>query len=355
MDPPHTAKFHARHHTRTAQPSEIRGRHARQSTGLRDGHHFCFWKLSHASQPATDLGGAQRTQNCIERTAAARDTDDSPTPIISAAVSWEIPIPSIDGIEFGGRFKFGFPTFMFAISAATIAHCDGERCRRCMDGQLIQWATEIRMRADATEIRLLARRELGLIMAKQKVAGLMATGTRGNIQEVISGGVPDTPPGDRPITLAEAGIDKNLAKRARNEASKSEEEHKEFVAKAKQRQLNAIEGNKVNRTSFTADNEWFTPPEYLALARTVLGEKFGKKIWPRRFSGSTHREPGDHQIEAQFCGWVACESGARNRGRPGPSLNAASGAMAGGGQAGPQVRFPEPDCKTNRKTSRQHP
>jgi hypothetical protein len=31
-------------------------------------------------------------------------------------------------------------------------------------------------------------------------------------------------------------------------------------------------GRRPNRTSFTADNEWFTPPEYLELARHVLGD-----------------------------------------------------------------------------------
>lgn len=137
-----------------------------------------------------------------------------------------------------------------------------EYARRSKDSELIDHATEIRLRA---------RRRLGEMMAAQKAAGLMANGTRGNIQEVLAGGSARNPP-DAPITLAEAGIDKHLAHRARTEAKKSEEEFELFLAKAKQKQIDAIEGNRVNRTSFTADNEWFTPVEYIELAREVLGE-----------------------------------------------------------------------------------
>ena len=139
-----------------------------------------------------------------------------------------------------------------------------EYARRAKDPELIE---------HATEIRLCARRALGLRMEAQKAAGLMAKGAKA-VPGVkgFNGGVSETPPLDKPITLAEAGIDKNLAKRARNEAAKSEEEFQQYLLKAKQKQRDAIEGNKVNRTSFTADNEWFTPPEYLEIARKVLGD-----------------------------------------------------------------------------------
>ena len=70
-----------------------------------------------------------------------------------------------------------------------------------------RWATEICMRAG---------RGSGQAMEAQREAGLMATGTRGNIREVLSGGSDLDPPEEReyeeskPITLAEAGIDKHL-------------------------------------------------------------------------------------------------------------------------------------------------
>jgi len=139
-----------------------------------------------------------------------------------------------------------------------------EYARRANDPELLNHATEIRLRA---------RRKFGQMMAAQKAAGLMAPGTRGNIQEVLgrSGGLTPNPPEDKPITLAELGAGKSFAHRARTEAAMSDEEHEAFLQKAKQRQRDAIEGNKPNRTSFMGDPEWFTPAEYIELARGVLG------------------------------------------------------------------------------------
>jgi DNA N-6-adenine-methyltransferase (Dam) len=132
--------------------------------------------------------------------------------------------------------------------------------RLSKDSELIEHATEIRLRA---------RRRLGELMAAQKAAGLMAG--PGGFLPKRHGSVAD-PCAEKPITLEEAGIDKHLAHRARNDAKKSEQEFEHFLAKAKQKQIDAIEGNKVNRTSFTADNEWFTPIEYVDRVRDVLGE-----------------------------------------------------------------------------------
>ncbi|MGO9720866.1 MAG: hypothetical protein ACLPOA_09820 [Methylocella sp.] len=83
------------------------------------------------------------------------------------------------------------------------------------------------------------------------------------------GSIPDPISDDKPITLADAGIDKHLADKARKFADRTEDEFETFLAKAVQKVSDGIEGRKANRTSFTADNEWFTPPEYLELARTA--------------------------------------------------------------------------------------
>jgi hypothetical protein len=71
-----------------------------------------------------------------------------------------------------------------------------------------------------------AERKLGQLMAAQRTAELMAKGTQGQGNPDWLGGsksvplsdVPDDEP-PPPITLAEAGIDKHLAQRAREAAA----------------------------------------------------------------------------------------------------------------------------------------
>jgi len=138
--------------------------------------------------------------------------------------------------------------------------------RQAKDMQLIAWATEIRLRAV---------RSIGLIIEKQRNAGLLAKGGgNGSNQFQKATGSKPAPVADKPlsITLSEAGIDKHLADKARKFADRTEEEFETFLAKAVQKVSDGIEGRKANRTSFTADNEWFTPSEYIELARLVLGE-----------------------------------------------------------------------------------
>jgi hypothetical protein len=55
-----------------------------------------------------------------------------------------------------------------------------------------------------------------------------ATGTRGNIQDVVSGGLSENPP-DGPANLASQGIDKNLAHKARKVAKMSDQEFADHV------------------------------------------------------------------------------------------------------------------------------
>jgi hypothetical protein len=112
-----------------------------------------------------------------------------------------------------------------------------------------------------------AVRQIGLMMDAQREAGLMAKGAatpqRGSAMD---------PREDSPITLADAGIDKHLADKARKFADRTDDEFETFLDKALQKVTDGIEGRRPNRTGFTADNEWFTPPEYLELARHVLGD-----------------------------------------------------------------------------------
>jgi len=74
------------------------------------------------------------------------------------------------------------------------------------------------MEIDAAEIRIRAERRLGELMAAQKATVGVATGGQHGGRASKIDGVRNTP-SNAPPTLAEAGIDKNLAKRARTYAA----------------------------------------------------------------------------------------------------------------------------------------
>lgn len=124
---------------------------------------------------------------------------------------------------------------------------------------------------DASEIRFRAERRLGELMAAQRDAGLMNNGA-------ANAGWKETRVEQAPITLAEVGIDKNLADRARKYAAVPAEQFESILADRRERietenarvTVNLIEaGHRV--TLNTGENEWYTPDEYLELARKVLG------------------------------------------------------------------------------------
>lgn len=116
-------------------------------------------------------------------------------------------------------------------------------------------------------------------MQQQKDAGLLSRGTAGTGNANVTGGLKSNPPDNAPITLAEAGIDKNLADRARKYASVPEDEFENILADRRERietenkrvTVNLLEAG-VRGTLGTADNEWHTPAEHVELVRQVLGE-----------------------------------------------------------------------------------
>src|SRR5215204_3316671 len=72
------------------------------------------------------------------------------------------------------------------------------------------------MEIDAAEIRIRAERRLGELMAAQKATVGVAKGAQGL---GTSAGYKESRTHDAPPTLTEAGVDKNLAKRARTYAA----------------------------------------------------------------------------------------------------------------------------------------
>lgn len=127
--------------------------------------------------------------------------------------------------------------------------------------------------ADMMAIRFRAERRLGELMAAQRDAGLLKVGNPNGFEE--------NPFEDKPITLAEAGIDKNLADRARKYAAIPEKEFEERIDDYRTRVAEEGEraiadlvaaGEKHVRGTFgTGENEWYTPDEHLEIARRVLG------------------------------------------------------------------------------------
>lgn len=130
-------------------------------------------------------------------------------------------------------------------------------------------AKHIELSMQATEIALRAERRLGEMIAEQRAAGLLAPGGL-PYQAKATGGI--TPP---VATLAEAGIDKDLAKRARKAAAMPAEKYQAKIERqlALAAKAATIVGKAAHvKSESTGEIEWYTPDQYLKAARAVLGE-----------------------------------------------------------------------------------
>lgn len=123
---------------------------------------------------------------------------------------------------------------------------------------------------DASEIRFRAERRIGELMASQKESVGLNQGTLRRGSEMD--------PRDEKPTLAEAGIDKHLADRARKYAAVPAQEFEDILADRRERietenkrvTVNLIEAG-VRGATGTGENEWYTPADHIALARQVMG------------------------------------------------------------------------------------
>jgi phage N-6-adenine-methyltransferase len=136
-------------------------------------------------------------------------------------------------------------------------------------------AKDKHMLIDAEEIRARATRRLGQLMQAQ-AATVGQAKPPGSNQYARKDRVSEKP--DAPATLTEAGIDKNLADRARKLAKLADDA---FEHKVDQWRDDAQADSglivpdllkpHVHRALGTGENEWYTPQDYLDAVRDVLG------------------------------------------------------------------------------------
>jgi phage N-6-adenine-methyltransferase len=133
--------------------------------------------------------------------------------------------------------------------------------QQAKDRQLLGYATAIRLRAE---------RRIGQLMQAQREAfGLSKGGGTGANQYRAAAGLRKNPAAK--LTLADAGINKNLAHRARRLSKLDDELFETKVTEAIGRAQAAIDGKKHQPRAIPGDNEWSTPQQCLDAARAVLG------------------------------------------------------------------------------------
>jgi phage N-6-adenine-methyltransferase len=128
------------------------------------------------------------------------------------------------------------------------------------------------LEADAFEIRTRAERKLGELLRDAQRDGMFKPGRDDRPRlRVIEKPVNPEPPKQKPITLPEIGIDKNLAHRARRLVEMPRKDFEDHV-KEQRRLIEEEQKRKVHVLKNTGDTEWYTPPAILDAARSVLGE-----------------------------------------------------------------------------------
>ena len=160
--------------------------------------------------------------------------------------------------------------------------------------------------ADAAEIVALAIQELGDRMAAmEKAKGGAATHSKHKAQLGL-------PPPQLPATLADQGIDKNIAKAARKAHKKNPEQRKAHIAAVRKKAaktVNSVASGVSDSPEYDGDT-WETPGDTLELVRAVLGTidldptsntHAQKRVQATRWLGAK-----DNALEQEWTGNVFC-------------------------------------------------
>lgn len=149
---------------------------------------------------------------------------------------------------------------------------------------------------DAWEIRNRAERRLGeMILAQKETVGLHKGGNPNLPTPTKSEGV---------ATLKEAGIDHKLSASSQKLAAIPRQVY--FEQLAARREL--FESGAPNRTSFTGENEWYTPAECVELARDALGgidtDPASSEVAQRTVKAAAWFSEADNGLEREWHGKV---------------------------------------------------